>query len=78
MDNVKKLIYDFLFLIKWNFMLSRCCKMEPFVMIDYYTCSACHFPCDIVLFKTNKRENKNDYRNDPRNACEPENSFNQT
>jgi hypothetical protein len=48
-------------------LVSRCCKKDVFAMVEYYTCSACHFPCDIVLVNHNQKEYENDTTNDSRN-----------
>jgi hypothetical protein len=52
-------------------MVSRCCKKEVFSLVDYYTCSRCHFPCDIVHEKPYK-EMLHEFRHEN----ETENAFN--
>lgn len=29
-------------------MLSRCCKKDIYVMVDYYVCGLCHMACDAI------------------------------
>ncbi len=41
-------------------VVSRCCKKDVFAMVEYYTCSACHFPCGIVLVNHTQKESDND------------------
>jgi hypothetical protein len=43
-------------------MVSRCCKKDVFILIDYYQCSACHFPCVIVSGRNYCKENLNESR----------------
>jgi hypothetical protein len=52
-------------------MVSRCCKQEVFILVDYYTCSRCHFPCDIVQERPHK-EMFNEFRHEN----EAESAFN--
>jgi hypothetical protein len=52
-------------------MISRCCKQDVFAMVGYYTCSVCHFPCDIVSIGLNEK----DYRHDARHENQVKNSF---
>jgi hypothetical protein len=55
-------------------MISRCCKKEVLAMVEYNTCSACHFPCAIVL----ERNNQKDYNYDTGNESQIESAFDQT
>lgn len=72
MNNSPALIAGF-FLNGIN-MISRCCKQDVFAMVDYYTCSVCHFPCGI-FFDVN---NTKDYINEQRHESQVESAFNQT
>jgi|GEM_PF-3434009 hypothetical protein len=61
------------FFLNGFYMVSRCCKKDVFILIGYYTCSLCHFPCDIVYRKDNK-EDVHEYRHE----SQIESAFNQT
>lgn len=32
-------------------MVSRCCKSNVYVMVDYYVCEKCHRTCNLMLTK---------------------------
>lgn len=32
-------------------IVSACCKDDVYVLIDYYVCGNCHFPCRAVTLK---------------------------
>jgi hypothetical protein len=52
-------------------MVSRCCKQEVFALVEYYACSRCHFPCDIVCINIHK-----DNAHELRHESQIENAFN--
>jgi hypothetical protein len=47
-------------------MISRCCKKEVYVTLDYYVCIVCHKACDAIDPSLLEK----DYYNDTRNQTE--------
>jgi hypothetical protein len=46
-------------------IVSRCCKKNLFIELDYYACERCSRPCDTVTIAvTEDKEEKHDARND--------------
>lgn len=40
-------------------MLSRCCKSNVYVIIDYYMCEKCHRTCSLMLVKDDYDDARN-------------------
>ena len=49
---------------KVSMIVSRCCKEEVYVEVDYYVCGKCDVPCDTVSSLSWMSECYDDARND--------------
>ncbi len=45
-------------------ILSRCCKENVFILIDYYVCEKCHRSCDTLFSMDFMSESQDDARDD--------------
>ena len=68
------------FFSRYEKMLSRCCKFEVLSFGDYYSCLACHRPCDMILIHVEKGSfiDDNNDRIDTRSKNKTKESINKT
>lgn len=43
-------------------VISRCCKHEVYMLVDYYVCGNCHFSCPTMDSNLLKKDDNNGYQ----------------